>query len=104
VSVNEAAGGGGRPASADIKAERRAVLTGGPPQPTSRGLNVAFVSRQIGHSSPNVTLTVCAHLFDRAEHGQRAKDALEAAFGNALETSGGDSRRASDAAATLHAL
>jgi Phage integrase family len=46
----------------------------------AQGSNVVFVSRQLGHSSPNVTLGVYAHLFDQAEHGQRTKDAMEAAF------------------------
>jgi integrase len=59
----------------------------------AQGSNVVFVSRQLGHSSPQVTLTVYAHLFDRAEHGQRAKDAMEASFGNLLETAGGDTRQ-----------
>jgi integrase len=61
----------------------------------AQGSNVVFVSRQLGHSSPNVTLGVYAHLFDQAEHGQRAKDAMEAAFGNALETAGGETRQTS---------
>jgi len=63
-----------------------------------------FVSRQLGHSSPNVTLGVYAHLFDQAEHGQRAKDAMEAAFGNALETAGGDTRQTSGAEAQVISL
>jgi integrase len=60
----------------------------------AQGLNVVFVSRQLGHSSPNITLSVYSHLFDRAEHGQRAKDAMEAAFGYVLNpaTGGVDSR------------
>jgi hypothetical protein len=51
----------------------------------AEGLNVVFVSRQLGHASPDVTLRVYAHLFDRAEHGQRASDALEAGFGEMLD-------------------
>jgi integrase len=70
----------------------------------AHGMNVVFVSRQLGHSSPNVTLNVYAHLFDRAEHGQRAKDAMEAAFGNVLETADGDKRQTSLAARSLRAL
>ena len=34
----------------------------------SEGLNVVFVSRQLGHASPDITLRVYAHLFDQAEH------------------------------------
>lgn len=51
----------------------------------AQGHNVVFVSRQLGHASPNISLGVYAHLFDRAEHGQRASDALEAAFGTVLD-------------------
>ena len=50
----------------------------------SEGLNVVYVSRQLGHASPDITLRVYAHLFDRAEHAQRARDALEAGFGEIL--------------------
>ena len=46
----------------------------------SQGLNVLFVSRQVGHANPNVTLEVYAHEFARREHGQRARVALEAAY------------------------
>jgi integrase len=52
----------------------------------AEGLNVVFVSRQLGHASPDITLRVYAHLFDRAEHGKRASDALEAGFGHLLAT------------------
>lgn len=50
----------------------------------AQGHNVVFVSRQLGHASPNITLGVYAHLFDRAEHGERATAALEAGFGELL--------------------
>jgi integrase len=52
----------------------------------SEGLNVAFVSRQLGHADPSITLKVYARLFDAAEHAQRASDALEASFGSILAT------------------
>jgi len=52
----------------------------------AEGLNVVFVSRQLGHASSNITLAVYSHLFDRAEHGQRARAALEAGFGSMLES------------------
>ena len=51
----------------------------------AEGLNVVFVSRQLGHASPDITLKVYAHLFDRAEHAQRASAALEAGFGFVLD-------------------
>nr|MBA3301396.1 site-specific integrase [Thermoleophilaceae bacterium] len=50
----------------------------------SQGQNVVFVSRQLGHAKPDVTLGVYAHLFDGAEHAARASDALEARFGSLL--------------------
>lgn len=50
----------------------------------AQGHNVVFVSRQLGHSSTQVTLDVYAHLFDRAEHGQRMRDQLEAGYGDLL--------------------
>jgi integrase len=43
-------------------------------------LNVVFVSRQLGHANPNVTLEVYAHLFEHADHAQAAVEALEASY------------------------
>jgi integrase len=40
------------------------------------GMDVVFVSRQLGHAKPNVTLQVYAHLFGRREHADRAWAAL----------------------------
>jgi integrase len=62
------------------------------------GGNVVFVSRQLGHGSPDITLRVYAHLFDAAEHAQRASAALEEGFaavldGNGMESSGGNRRQ-----------
>ena len=50
----------------------------------AQGLNVVFVSRQLGHASPSFTLDVYGGLFDRAEHARRATEALEADFGELL--------------------
>ena len=50
----------------------------------AQGLNVVYVSRQLGHASPDTTLREYSHLFDQAEHGQRASAALEASFGAML--------------------
>jgi integrase len=44
------------------------------------GLDVVFVSRQLGHANPNVTLRVYAHVFARREHAERAKAALSANY------------------------
>jgi integrase len=46
----------------------------------AQGLNVVFISRQLGHASPSFTLDVYGGLFDRAEHGRRASEGLEAQF------------------------
>jgi integrase len=51
----------------------------------SQGCDVVFVSRQLGHASTPVTLSVYAHLFDRAKHAQRMRDGLEDAFGRIVE-------------------
>ncbi len=53
----------------------------------AQGLNVVFVSRQLGHASPSITLSVYAHLFDQAEHATKASAQLEAAFGGLLDAS-----------------
>jgi hypothetical protein len=47
--------------------------------------DVVFVSRQLGHASPNITLGVYGHLFEQRAHTERARDELEAAFGAVLQ-------------------
>lgn len=42
------------------------------------GLNVVFVSRQLGHANANITLGTYAHLYAQADHAQTARTALEA--------------------------
>jgi integrase len=44
----------------------------------SKGLNVMFISRQLGHATPATTMEVYAHEFARREHGEVAREALEA--------------------------
>jgi len=44
----------------------------------SAGLNVAFVSRQLGHEKSSTTLAIYAHLFSAAEHADTARAAIEA--------------------------
>jgi integrase len=51
----------------------------------SRGLNVVFVSRQLGHANPSITLQVYAHLFERADHAQAARTALDASYASINE-------------------
>lgn len=46
----------------------------------AEGLNVVFVSRQMGHSNSHVTLTTYAHLWDAAEHASKASAALDAVY------------------------
>ncbi len=46
----------------------------------AKGLDVVFVSRQLGHASPAITLSVYAHLFDQAQHAAAARAALEASY------------------------
>src|SRR5437016_7786803 len=43
----------------------------------AKGLDVVFVSRQLGHASPATTLGVYAHLFDQVQHAATARAALE---------------------------
>jgi integrase len=54
----------------------------------AKGLNVVFVSRQLGHANPTVTLSTYAHLFERADHAATAREALEAGYA-AINNAGG---------------
>lgn len=45
------------------------------------GRDVVFVSRQLGHASPAITLAVYAHLFDSVRHADETREHLEAEFG-----------------------
>jgi integrase len=44
------------------------------------GLDVVFVSRQLGHANPTITLSTNAHLFQQADHAAKARDALDASY------------------------
>ena len=46
----------------------------------AEGMNVVFVSRQLGHANPSITLDVYSHLFDRADHAEAAREALESSY------------------------
>jgi integrase len=50
----------------------------------AQGANVVFVARQLGHTSPDITLRVYAHLFDNAAHAERASSLLEHQFAHVL--------------------
>ena len=39
-----------------------------------------FVSRQLGHANPTVTLGTYAHQFGQADHAVAARDALESSY------------------------
>lgn len=49
------------------------------------GANITFTSRQLGHSSSQITLGVYAHLLDREEQAQRTRDMLQDMLGSAVE-------------------
>ena len=64
----------------------------------ANGLNVVYVSRQLGHANPAITLSVYSHQFDQAQHAERTSALLEASFGalvdgTSLETTIGEQRR-----------
>jgi integrase len=46
----------------------------------SEGLNVVYVSRSMGHASPDITLKTYSHLWDAAEHSSKASAALDALY------------------------
>jgi integrase len=46
----------------------------------AKRLDVVFVSHQLGHANANITLQVYAHLFAQREHGEVARQALEASY------------------------
>jgi integrase len=56
----------------------------------AQGENVVFVSKQLGHKDPKITLGIYAHEFDRNEQLERARARLDADHGTALETALGD--------------
>jgi integrase len=46
----------------------------------AEGLNVVFVSRQLGHADPSYTLSTYGGVFDRVKYEIRAAERLEAVF------------------------
>lgn len=46
------------------------------------GSNITFVSRQLGHSSSQITLSVYANLLDQEEQAQRTREMLQARLGS----------------------
>lgn len=47
----------------------------------AQGENVVFVSKQLGHRDPSITLAVYAHLFDAQDRVDQARERLQAAYG-----------------------
>ena len=54
----------------------------------ANGLNVMFVSRQLGHAKPTTTLAVYAHLYAQADHANTARAALQASHHALTDTRG----------------
>jgi integrase len=50
----------------------------------AQGQPVTYVAQQLGHVSPDITLKFYADLFDHAANAERAREALEASFGEML--------------------
>jgi integrase len=48
------------------------------------GANITFVSRQLGHTSSQITLGVYAHLLDREEQARRTRDMLQEMVGSVV--------------------
>ncbi len=48
-----------------------------------------YLSRQLGHANASITLNVYGHLFDREQHAERARSAMDAALGNKWATPDG---------------
>ena len=48
------------------------------------GANITFVSRQLGHSSSQITLSVYAHLLDREEQAERTRQMLQDTLGSVV--------------------
>jgi integrase len=54
----------------------------------ANGLNVVYVSRQLGHANANVTLEVYAHLFQQADHADTARAALDTSYATITDATG----------------
>lgn len=46
------------------------------------GANITFVSRQLGHTSSQITLGIYAHLLDHEEQARRTREMLQATLGS----------------------
>lgn len=50
-----------------------------------QGRDVAFVARQLGHTTPSTTWDTYIHLFNEAKQADQARDQLDAEFGAVLD-------------------
>jgi site-specific recombinase XerD len=50
----------------------------------AEGASVAYVWGVLGHASPAITLSTYAHEFAPAQHADRTRERMEAAFGELL--------------------
>ena len=49
-----------------------------------QGHDVVFVSRQLGHANPSITLKVYAHLFDHERHAEQVRERLQTDYADLL--------------------
>jgi integrase len=56
----------------------------------AQGENVVYVSRQLGHSTPAITLGIYAHLIDQAEHARRATERLDQGYAHTIAPASAD--------------
>lgn len=55
----------------------------------AQGLDLAHVSKQMGHASPAITASIYLHEFDEKRNAERTRNVLEAAFAGIVEHSDG---------------
>ena len=68
-----------RPTFHDLRHSFASMLIAG-------GADVVFLSRQLGHANPAITLSIYAHAFAQRDHGDRLMAQLEAGYGSVLGT------------------
>jgi integrase len=59
----------------------------------SAGADIVFVSEQLGHSDPSITLKVYSHEWDKVRKVEQMRAKLGSAFGTGMETAGSDGAR-----------
>jgi integrase len=72
-------GNGRRPTMHDLRHTFASLLI-------AQGLDVVYISRQLGHKDPATTLRVYASEFDKVRHADAARALLSEQFGNLVET------------------